>query len=119
VTFFRRIRQRRSSDKISPIIQQLSISRRHESSNATTLAVPTKKSKKKSPVLFPWWCLFIAYTFSYLLIGISIVFMIARGIEFGDTRIQKWLTSMITGLFSSIILSQPIKVRIYKLVLMN
>jgi hypothetical protein len=97
VTFFRRIRQRPSTI-------------RRESTNTTTSSVRIEESKKKSPMLFPWWCLFIAYAFSYLLIGISIVFIIARGIEFGQTTTEKWLTSMITSLFSSILLSQPIKV---------
>jgi hypothetical protein len=110
VTFFRRIRQRRSPYQISSTIQQLSYLRRRESSNTTTSSVHTEKSKKKTPMLFPWWCLFIAYAFSYLLIVISIVFIIARGIEFGQTTTEKWLTSMITSLFSSILLSQPIKV---------
>jgi hypothetical protein len=117
VTFFRRIRQRRSSDQISPTIQSLSQLRRNERSDNTSSMMHTKK--KKSPMLFPWWCLFIAYGLSYLLIGICILLIIARGIEFGDTKVEKWLTSMISGFFSSILLSQPIKVCLYELMLMN
>ena len=40
----------------------------------------------------------------------SILFIIARGIEFGDLKSQQWLTSIISGLFSSIFLTEPIKV---------
>ncbi len=95
MTLFRRIRQRRSSRRISTL-------RMDETSNAP--------SKKKNEILFPWWCLFIAYGFSYVVIIMSIVLVIARGIEFGETKTNKWLTSMIIGLCSSILLSQPIKV---------
>ncbi len=66
--------------------------------------------KKKSPITFPWWCLFIAYGLSLLIIGVSMFFIIVRGIEFGDSKTQKWLTSVLTGFFSSILLTQPIKV---------
>jgi hypothetical protein len=37
-------------------------------------------------------------------------FIIVRGIEFGDLKTQKWLTSILTGFFSSIFLTQPIKI---------
>ncbi len=66
--------------------------------------------KKRSQLTFPWWCLFIAYGLSLLIIGISMFFIIVRGIEFGDSKTQKWLTSVLTGFFSSIFLTQPIKV---------
>jgi hypothetical protein len=66
--------------------------------------------KKRSQLTFPWWCLFIAYGLSLILVGLSMVFIIARGIEFGDLKTQKWLTSIITGFFSSIFLTQPIKI---------
>jgi phosphatidylglycerophosphate synthase len=69
---------------------------------------PTEKTK--SPMTFPWWCLFIAYGLSLLMIVISMFFIIVRGIEFGDSKTQKWLTSVLTGFFSSILLTQPIKV---------
>jgi hypothetical protein len=42
---------------------------------------------------------------------VSIIFIIARGIELGDIKSQKWLTSILSGLFSSIFLTQPLKVR--------
>jgi hypothetical protein len=67
-------------------------------------------SKKRSRLTFPWWCLFIAYGLSFIFAGISIFFVIVRGIEFGDLKTQKWLTSLASGFFSSILLIQPIKV---------
>ncbi len=66
--------------------------------------------KKQSSLTFPWWCLFVAYGISLIFAIISMFFIIARGIEFGDLKTQKWLTSLLTGFFSSIFLIQPIKV---------
>jgi len=73
-----------------------------------------ESNKKKRPSLtFPWWCIFLAYGLSFILAVVSIIFIIARGIEFGDLKTQKWLTSLITGFFSSILLIQPIKVKVF------
>jgi hypothetical protein len=68
------------------------------------------KDLKKTSLTFPWWWIFPAYGLSLLLVILSIVFIISRGIEFGDLKTQKWLGSIITGFFSSILLVQPLKV---------
>lgn len=108
VEFFRRIRQRRSSHEVSPVVQALSKLRPIQT--LTTTVEKKKQKKKQRAVSFPWWCLFIAYGVSFVMIGVSILLIIARGIEFGDVKIQKWLTSLATAFFSSVLLSQPIKV---------
>ncbi len=77
--------------------------------------VDEKKSKVKSSFTFPWWCIFIAYGLCIILVGVSIIFIIARGIEFGDAKTQKWLTSILSGFFSSILLTQPLKVTFFRL----
>lgn len=59
---------------------------------------------------FPWWFLFIAYGISVILFVVSTFFIIVRGIEFGDVKTQKWLTSAVTSFFSSILVVQPLKV---------
>ncbi|CAF4660309.1 unnamed protein product, partial [Rotaria sp. Silwood2] len=103
VQFFRRIRTRQ---QISPIYQTLySIKPLVQVSRNVNVI-----KKKRIIIRFPWWCLFIAYTLSFLMIAVSILFIIARGIEFGDLKTQKWLTSVLTGFFSSILLTQPIKI---------
>lgn len=106
VVFFRRIRQRHSSSHILPIFQVFSRLRAMQVS--TTHQV--ERRKKKSMISFPWWCLFIAYGLSFLIIMVSILLIIARGIEFGDVKVQKWLGSLVISFFSMILLSQPIKV---------
>jgi hypothetical protein len=85
VQFFRRIRSRQSLYQI-------------------------KSSREKFELKFPWWCLFIAYSLSFMIIIVSIFFIIIRGIEFGDLKTQKWLTSIVTGFFSSIFVTQPMKI---------
>ena len=66
--------------------------------------------KKRSKLSFPWWWIFITYALCLLLVGMSMFFVIIRGIEFGDLKTQKWLTSILTGFFSSLLLTQPLKV---------
>jgi hypothetical protein len=108
VMFFRHIRRRQSFAQISPILQAISQLRPMDvltTSHAT-------ETKKKSPKSFPWWCLFIAYSLSYLMIIVCIILIIARGIEFGDVKVQKWLGSLIINFSSSVLLTQPIKVSI-------
>jgi hypothetical protein len=68
------------------------------------------KEINKKAKTFPWWFIFIAYGLCVILVGLSIIFLIARGIEFGDLKTQKWLTLILTGSFSSIFLIQPLKV---------
>ncbi|CAF1353863.1 unnamed protein product [Adineta ricciae] len=41
---------------------------------------------------------------------VSIFFIIVRGIEFGDMKSQQWLTSVLSSFFSSIFLTEPIKI---------
>jgi hypothetical protein len=45
----------------------------------------------KKKLKFPWWCLFIAYNIFLILVALSIVFIIARGIEFSNLKSQKLL----------------------------
>ncbi|UJR19272.1 hypothetical protein I4U23_022401 [Adineta vaga] len=52
--------------------------------------------------LFRRWCISIAYGLCLIFIGLSILFMIARGIEFDDETTQKW--------FTSILLTQTLKI---------
>ncbi|CAF3869870.1 unnamed protein product, partial [Adineta steineri] len=103
VQLFRRIRPRQQVSRLREALYKI------QPSQQTSTNTPVIK-KKKSPITFPWWCLFIAYGLSMIIIVISIFFIIVRGIEFGDVKTQQWLTSVLTGFFSSIILTQPIKI---------
>ncbi|CAF4325140.1 unnamed protein product, partial [Adineta steineri] len=104
VQFFRRIRSRQHISRLHEALYKIKPSQQTSSENA-----PVNK-KKKSSITFPWWCLFIAYGLSMIIIVISIFFIVVRGIEFGDVKTQQWLTSVLTGFFSSVIFTQPIKI---------
>lgn len=67
-------------------------------------------TKKKCSIVFPWWCIYIAYCLSFVIIAISILFIIVRGIEFGDVKSGQWLKSILASFISSIFLTQPLKV---------
>lgn len=67
------------------------------------------KNKKKTPGL-PWWCKIIAYILSAIFMILCIFFIIIQGINLGDEKVKKWLTSFITSILSSIFLTQPIKI---------
>ena len=105
VQFFRRIRARQKPIsllrqtlcKINPHLEISDINQKQE-------------TKGQFSISFPWWCIFIAYSICGILVGISILFIIARGIEFGDLKTEKWLASILSGFFSSILLTQPVKV---------
>ena len=102
VQFFRRIRSRRQI--ISPLSSSSTYVRLRSVQNEID------SSFRKKELTFPCWCSFVAYGFCLIIVGVSIFFIIARGIEFGDLKSQQWLISILSGLFSSILLTQPIKV---------
>ena len=68
------------------------------------------KDKKTVYIKFPWWFKIIAYILSFLFAAVSIFFVIVKGIEFGNEKAAKWLTSVVLSFFSSILLTQPIQV---------
>jgi SNF family Na+-dependent transporter len=61
----------------------------------------------------PWWCLYPTYALCFVLVGISVFFIVVRGIEFGDEKVQQWLISILASFFSSILLTQPLKVGVH------
>ena len=61
---------------------------------------------------FPWWFKFFAYVLSYAFIGVSIFFIIVKGIEFGNDKVQKWLATILMSFLTSVFLTQPLQVRI-------
>ena len=105
VQFFRRIRPRKQILPLQKALNEL---------RATKTVLDNVKShqakKKDSSFGFPWWCLYIVYTLSFVIIGVSIFFIMVRGIEFGDTKTQQWLTSILSGFFSSVLITEPLKI---------
>jgi hypothetical protein len=100
VQLFRRARPRHLQSPLQQALDKIQ----------PTLAKSRNEPMKPRPRTLPWWCLYIAYACSVLIMIVSIFFIIVRGIEFGDTKTQQWLASLLTSVFSSIILIQPLKV---------
>ena len=70
-----------------------------------------KENKKlKSEFKFPWWFRIIAYLLSFAFAGVSLFFVIIKGLLFGNDKVTKWITSVMISFFSSVFLTQPIKV---------
>ena len=59
---------------------------------------------------FHWWFKFFAYVLSYAFIGVSIFFIIVKGIEFGNDKVQKWLATILMSFLTSVLLTQPLQV---------
>jgi hypothetical protein len=73
-------------------------------------SIRQKNRNEKQGWTVPWWWIYFAYSFSFIIVGISTFFIVVQSIELGDLEVQKWLTSIIAGLCSSIFLTQPIQV---------
>lgn len=63
------------------------------------------------------WCRYIGWALCTLSILVSIFFLWAYGIQFGDEKTRKWVTSLIVSFFASILVTQPIKVFVTALIL--
>ncbi|KAG0419460.1 hypothetical protein HPB47_004076 [Ixodes persulcatus] len=68
------------------------------------------KRKRKSKFMFPWWCRYVAWFFCLASIFVSIFFIWAYGVQFGDEKTRKWITSLLVSFFMSVLVTQPIKV---------
>ncbi|UJR06650.1 hypothetical protein I4U23_010936 [Adineta vaga] len=103
VQLFRRLRPRQKQEP--PIRQAL-----YKVKSLPQDSLDKKNEMIKSSFMFPWWCIFIAYGLCIIFVGLSILFIIARGIEFGDGKSQQWLASILSSFFSSVLLTQPLKI---------
>ncbi|CAM1329796.1 Uncharacterised protein at_DN1626 [Pycnogonum litorale] len=76
--------------------------------------IRTKDSKKqkldRKKLIFPWWCVYVAWFLTISCIVSSMFFLWAYGIQFGNEKTAKWFTSLIVSTMCSIFLTQPIKV---------
>ena len=64
---------------------------------------------KSCDISFAWWFKIVAYIISFVFIIVSIIFTIVRGIEFGDEKVKKWITSLLVSFLTSVLLTQPIQ----------
>ena len=58
----------------------------------------------------PWWFLIVAWVLLWTVTLVCVVFVTFYGISFADEKCRKWLSSFFISLFTSVLLTQPIKV---------
>lgn len=97
--------QRQLSKDSSSFVSTISQSRRSGS------------SKRSSRFTLPHSCKYLAWVLCALSIAVSIFFLWAYGIQFGDEKTRKWITSLIISFFASILVTQPIKVFLTAIIL--
>ncbi|XP_064091678.1 uncharacterized protein LOC135205258 [Macrobrachium nipponense] len=67
-------------------------------------------SRRKRKLTLPWWCVIIAWVLCAISIMVAVFFLWAYGIQFGNEKATKWLTALISSIFSSVLFTQPIKI---------
>jgi polycystin 1L2 len=70
---------------------------------------PLIKQKKKVFSL-PWYCRHLAWAFLFLNVVVGITFSLFYGIQFGEEKSRKWITSMMVAFIMSVFVTQPMKV---------
>ena len=85
-----------------------SMSRPESSLSAVATSIEANRGKKKCQL--PWWCVIVAWILLWLTVLVSAAFVTFYGIMFQDIKCRKWITSLLISFFTSIFLTQPIKV---------
>jgi hypothetical protein len=67
--------------------------------------------KKKKKFSLPWYCRHIAWAFLAMNVLIAMTFTLFYGVQFGEIKCRKWITSMMVAFLMSVFITQPIKVR--------
>ncbi|RWS31890.1 polycystic kidney disease protein 1-like protein 2-like protein [Leptotrombidium deliense] len=109
---------RRASNKLSSTTSLVTLDGAKESFSVSQNAKTKKQmAKKKKKFMFPWWCRYIAWALCILSMIVSVFFLWAYGIQFGDEKTRKWVTSLIVSFFASILVTQPVKVLLTAMIL--
>ena len=58
----------------------------------------------------PFFCAYIGWFLTFFCIAVSIFFLWAYGITFGNDILYKWLTSFVISFFTSFLIFEPMKV---------
>ncbi|XP_063839801.1 uncharacterized protein LOC135088742 isoform X2 [Scylla paramamosain] len=73
--------------------------------------------KRRKKLSLPWWCVLVAWTLCVISIAVAVFFLWAYGVQFGNDKATKWLTALLSSIFSSILFTQPIKIYLMAMVL--
>uniref|UniRef100_T1ISY4 PLAT domain-containing protein n=1 Tax=Strigamia maritima TaxID=126957 RepID=T1ISY4_STRMM len=83
----------------------------------TLKKISVRKYRRNKPFTLPWWFRLIAWILCIGIIGATVFFLWAYGIQFGATKTKKWLTALVISFVSSVFITQPIKVFLAALIL--
>ncbi|OWF53241.1 Location of vulva defective 1 [Mizuhopecten yessoensis] len=72
--------------------------------------VPKDSKNKKKKFEFPWFFTIIAWILLWLTVLVSAAFVTFYGVMFQDVKCKQWITSMLISFFTSVFITQPIKV---------
>lgn len=73
-------------------------------------AMPNSTKRKNSKFTLPWWCRILAWILCIFIVIACGVIVLSYAIEFGDSKTQKWLISLVISFAASIFFSQPLTV---------
>ncbi|GAB1597495.1 polycystic kidney disease protein 1-like 2 [Argonauta hians] len=76
-----------------------------------------RDKKKKKPFMFPWWCRIISWILLWLSVAGCCAGVTFYGITFGNEKCTKWISSMLISFFSSVFITEPIKVFVLAILL--
>ncbi|KAK7505245.1 hypothetical protein BaRGS_00003407 [Batillaria attramentaria] len=76
-----------------------------------------EKKKKKRKRGLPWWCRILAWILLVFTCLVCATFVTFYGIQFADSTCQKWISSMLISFFSSVLVTQPLKVFLLAIIL--
>jgi hypothetical protein len=107
VELFRRSRERITRSRLVYVSTQKYLTNNYENLKKNYY-YENKKAFRK--LLLPWWCRIVAFFICIVLIAISIFFILIKGIEFGEIKAKKWLTSLLVSFLASVFITQPLKV---------
>jgi hypothetical protein len=74
-----------------------------------------KNNKKQKRMQLPWWCKLIGFALSFLVSIVSLFFVVIKGIEFGNEKVAKWLSSVTVSFLASMLLTQPLQLALVSL----
>ena len=62
--------------------------------------------------IFPYWVNYITWTLVVLSCAISASFVVFYSLEWGKTKSEEWLSSLLLSICQSVVIIQPIKVKL-------
>ncbi|KAK4329480.1 hypothetical protein Pmani_000166 [Petrolisthes manimaculis] len=68
------------------------------------------KVGRRRKLSLPWWLVLVAWFLCAVSIGTAVFFLWAYGIQFGNAKVTKWLTALLSSIVSSVLFTQPVKV---------